>query len=89
MQQEFGDRVQFLGVGVQADLGDVRGFIDQYGVGAFPHIHDADGDIQARFGDVSRSTFHFIDGDGNLQSSNYGSLDEAGLRERVEALLAS
>lgn len=89
MQSEFGEQVRFVGVGVQADLDDVRTWVSQYGVDAFPHIHDADGAIQARFGGASRSTFYFVNDDGTVESTTYGSVDESGLRARVEQLIAN
>lgn len=89
MHSEYGDEVQFVGIGVQADLDSVQAWIAEYGVDTFPHIHDADGGLQARFGGASRSTFYFLNDDGSVVSTAYGSVDESGLREQVENLIAN
>lgn len=63
-------------------------FVADYGVGAFPHAADLDATVWARYGVTTQPAFAFIDDDGTTEVQ-VGALGETGLRERVEALLAT
>ena len=76
-----------VGVARRDDLAAIQGFIDDRGVGAFPHIVDETGEIWSSFDVRSQPAFVFVNGDGSIE--NTGSLSEDALIERVEALLAA
>lgn len=88
MQQEYGDRVAFVGVSSRDDTGAMADFVADYGVGAFPHAADVDAVIWAAYGVTTQPAFAFIDDDGAVDV-HVGVLGEDGLRGRVQALLAT
>lgn len=75
-----------IGVAGRDELAAIQGFIDQRGVAGFPHIVDETGDVWSSFDVRSQPAYVFVDDDGTLE--NTGSLSEASLVERVEALIA-
>lgn len=71
------------------DAGPARAFIERYGLEAFPHAHDADGSLWARFGTIGRSAFIFIDDDGTMEATAYGEYGDADkLSAKIDELLA-
>lgn len=87
---EFGDDVAFIGIAGDAELDEHVAFLDDHDLSTFPQLVDDSGEIWLRFGaDVIRSSFFFLDDTGETSQSGYGEIDEADLRERVEALLTS
>lgn len=77
-----------VGVAGRDDLSAIQGFIDNRGVDAFPHIADETGEIWATFDVRSQPAFVFIDDDGTIADGT-GSLSEAGIIERLDALIDS
>ena len=77
-----------VGVAGRDDLSAIQGFIDNRGVGAFPHIADESGEVWSRFDVRSQPAFVFIDDDGTIADGT-GSLSEDGIAERLDALIAS
>ena len=76
-----------IGVAGRDDLSAIQGFIDERGVGAFPHLVDDTGEIWAAFDVRSQPAFVFIDDDGTV-SRPTGSLSEAAITDRLEELVA-
>ncbi len=87
---DLGDQAPFVGIGSQAEVDELAGFVDRFTLTEFPQVADPDGTIWLRFADdVIRSSFLFIDDTGEMTRTGYGEMDEAQLRERVEQLIAS
>jgi peroxiredoxin len=59
-------RVQFVGVAAQAQVSAMQRFVDERGLGFFPHIADADGAVWKRFGVVEQPSHAFIKADGTV-----------------------
>ena len=88
MQHQFEGRAQIIGVASRDTIEQIEAFVADTGVDTFPHAADIDGDIWEFFGIGSQPAFVFINDDGTFDT-RLGSLDEDGLTERVEQLLAS
>ena len=71
------------------DAGSMADFVERHGLDGFPHAYDPDGSIWQRFGTISRSAFVFVDDDGSISKTEYGSVDAAELEERIDELLAT
>jgi hypothetical protein len=87
VQAQYEGRVAVVGVAGRDDLSAIQGFIDNRGVGAFPHIVDESGEIWASFDVRSQPAFVFIDDDGTVDGT--GSLSEDSVIERLDALIDS
>ena len=88
MQHQFEGRAQIIGVASRDTIEQIEAFVADTGVDTFPHAADIDGDVWEFFGIGSQPAFVFINDDGTFDT-RLGSLDEDGLTERVEQLLAS
>lgn len=66
----------------------MRSFVDDFGVGAFPHVADVSGQVWESYGVLTQPAFAFIDDDGTADVV-VGSLGTDGLAERLDALLAT
>ena len=63
-------------------------FVDEFGVGDFPHVADVDGAVWSTYRVTTQPAFAFIDDDGSLEV-HVGTLGEDGLASRLEALVAT
>ena len=88
MQHQFEGRAQIIGVASRDTIEQIEAFVADTGVDTFPHAADIDGDVWEFYGIGSQPAFVFINDDGTFDT-RLGSLDENGLTERVEQLLAS
>ena len=88
MQHQFEGRAQIIGVASRDTIEQIEAFVADTGVDTFPHTADIDGDVWEFYGIGSQPAFVFINDDGTFDT-RLGSLDEDGLTERVEQLLAS
>ena len=79
--------MQFIGVSWKDEPDTMRDFVDQYGLGAFPHLED-DGTVFAEFGMVSQPGWAFINDDGTT-TTTLGALGPEGLAQELEALIQS
>lgn len=86
MQQQYGDRVQFVGVAGRSEMSAINDFIDTYSVGAFVHAFDDNGSVWREYGVVSQPSFAFVDADGNVEVE-YGRHGVDELTARLDALL--
>ena len=77
----------FVGIAGRGDLDEMAAFVDDGGVGGFDHVIDEDGSLWAAYGVATQPAWAFIDDDGTMTTA-LGGLGEAGIGERVEALLA-
>ena len=78
----------FIGVAGRDDADAMAGFVSDYGVGAFPHVADLDGEVWARYGVAGQPAFAFIDDDGS-DELYLGALGEDGLAARLDELVAT
>jgi thiol-disulfide isomerase/thioredoxin len=85
MHERFGDRVQFVGVAGLGQVAEMRDFVDDTRLGAFPHLVDADGGLWARFGVPAQPAFAFVTAGGELDVE-LGELPEADLASRLDGL---
>ena len=88
MQHQFEGRARIIGVSSRDTIEQIEAFVADTGVDTFPHAADIDGDVWEFYGIGSQPAFVFINDDGTFDT-RLGSLDEDGLTERVEQLLAS
>ena len=88
MQHQFEGRAQIIGVASRDTIEQIEAFVADTGVDTFPHAADIDGDVWEFYGIGSQPAFVVINDDGTFDT-RLGSLDEDGLTERVEQLLAS
>ena len=88
MQHQFEGRARIIGVASRDTIEQIEAFVADTGVHTFPHAADIDGDVWEFYGIGSQPAFVFINDDGTFDT-RLGSLDEDGLTERVEQLLAS
>ena len=88
MQHQFEGRAQIIGVASRDTIEQIEAFVADTGVDTFPHAADIDGDVWEFYGIGSQPAFVFINDDGTFDT-RLGSLDEDGLTEWVEQLLAS
>jgi len=88
VQQQFEGRARIIGVASLDSIEQMEAFVADTGVDTFPHAADVDGDVWEFYGISSQPAFVFINDDGTFDIL-LGSLDEDGLTERVEQLLAS
>lgn len=82
---KFGDDVTFVGVASRGPVSDMEAFVEQTGVGGFPHIADVDGRIWAQFGVSAQPAFVIVDAEGN-GTGWLGALGEPLLDQVGEAL---
>jgi peroxiredoxin len=59
-------RVRFVGVAAQDQVPAMQKFVDEHGLGFFPHIADTDGAVWKRFGVVEQPSHAFIKADGTV-----------------------
>lgn len=84
---EYGDRVLFVGVDVQDTQAGAKSFIAEYGLD-FDHFFDPDRAVPAAWGGFGVPITYFVDADGAIIETHNGILDERGLVEAIEGLLA-
>ena len=86
--RRYDGEVQFVGLGSQDSVEELEGFVDQYGLGSFPHAEDESGGLRAKLGVVGQPTWIFVDAAGKADKV-YGELGEAGLVRKLDALVAA
>lgn len=81
------DGVTLIGVAGLAEVPDMQGFVEDYGVGGFEHLADTDGSIWANFDVAYQPAYAFINDDGDIRVL-IGALGKSGLLEAAEDLAA-
>ncbi len=81
------DGVLFLGLDAQDAREDARDFIAQFGL-TFPHVRDAGNDTQRAWGVTGLPETYFIGADGRVVGHVIGTVDDAQLRDGIEAAKA-
>lgn len=84
--RSFKDRVNFLGINVRDERGEVQGLIDDHGW-THPIGLDRDGALSNLYRVGGCPTFLYVYPGGILESTSLGELDDAELAKRVEDLI--
>lgn len=87
-QAETEAKVTFVGVAGAASVDDMREFVEDYEVGGFTHLNDADGSIWQRFGVSYQPAYAFIDSSGDIEVVR-GELGRDEIEDRVADLTAN
>ena len=77
----------FLGIAAEASVAEMQDFVADTGTGGFEQLVDDDGSLWLQFGAEIRSSFLFVDNDGEVQRTGYGEMTQERLAETVEGLL--
>jgi len=88
VQAATGDQVSFVGIAGLGEVDEMRMFVDDYHVDAFPHLVDVDGALWERFGVTRQPAYAFVDDSGDVRVVR-GELAKAGLADEVNALIAN
>lgn len=83
--QQANPEVTFVGIAAQDNEDAMQRFVDSNGVGGFPNVNDANGEVWRQFGVTYQPTFVFLDAEGN--STTTGALGEASLQQKIDELL--
>jgi hypothetical protein len=62
--RDYGDRIGFLGVAARDSVEAMANFVDEFGVGHFPHAADPDAVLWERFGVPYQPAWVFVDSSG-------------------------
>ena len=83
--EEFGDRVQFLGVDILDERGSARAFMREYGW-TYPSVFDASAAIRDGLGLLGQPATLFYDASGELVKTWSGPLTEEALAEGLDEI---
>ena len=84
--QDFGDRVQFLGVDILDDREEARAFMEEYGM-AFPSVFDIPDEIKTSLGQFGQPTTVFFHADGAFEFAYAGPIPDNVLHRHLENIL--
>jgi len=87
VEDEFGDRVSFVGIASLDEVSAMKGFVADRGVGGFVQLNDEQGTIWRRFEVTVQSTLVFMTPDGSTGRVEYDVLGHQELRRRVLELV--
>ncbi len=85
--QEFGDRITFIGVDVADNQTDARQFLAEFGLD-FDHFFDPNRSIPAFYGGFGTPITFFFGPGGELVRTHNGVIDERALALNIDELLA-
>jgi thiol-disulfide isomerase/thioredoxin len=80
------DDVDIIGVASRDDVSAMQAFVDEHGLDDIVHLADGEGQVWQRFGVVAQPAWVFIDGETGRAERVLGTIPEATLVERLEAL---
>jgi cytochrome c biogenesis protein CcmG/thiol:disulfide interchange protein DsbE len=83
--EEWGDRVQFVGVDILDSRGAARSFMDEFGM-TFPSVFDPPDAIKTSLGLFGQPVTAFYRPDGSLEFAWTGPISEETLREHLETI---
>lgn len=86
--QEYGDRVQFLGINYQDQEADALDFIEEFGH-TFPSGADPRGGAGLDFGLFGVPTTYFVDLGGTIRTVKLGEISAGELESNIQGLLAA
>lgn len=73
-----------MGVAWAGDESSYRAFIERHGI-TFPTVDDTPGEVFATLNVSGQPSYAFVDGD--RVERTFGSLDDDGLRSRIDSML--
>jgi cytochrome c biogenesis protein CcmG/thiol:disulfide interchange protein DsbE len=82
---EFGDRVQFLGVDIMDDRTEAKRFMEEYGM-TFPSVFDVPDAIKTSLGQFGQPTTVFFRADGSFEFAYAGPIGDNVLRKHLEII---
>ncbi|MEU1734186.1 redoxin domain-containing protein [Streptosporangium sp. NPDC020145] len=88
VQASAGGKAVFVGVAGLGEVADMKGFVAEFTLNAFPHLADVTGEIWKRFGIVRQPAYAFIDDDGTVEVVR-GELGQEALAAKVADLTGS
>lgn len=86
--EEYGDRVEFIGVDVQDNQADAKEFLAEFGL-EFDHFFDRDRAIPNFYGGIGTPITFFFGPNGELIETHNGVVDERTLALNIEEILAA
>jgi thiol-disulfide isomerase/thioredoxin len=86
--QEFGDRVQFLGVDILDAREEARVFMEEYAM-TFPSVFDVPDEIKTSLGQFGQPTTVFFRADGSFEFAYAGPIPENVLHRHLESIVGS
>ncbi|MFC3386933.1 TlpA family protein disulfide reductase, partial [Couchioplanes caeruleus subsp. azureus] len=86
VREEYGDRLNILGIGGMGGNEEMHEFVADLEVGSVPHLDDEAGTLWKKFGITEQSTYVIIDRTGRTVVTGY--LDDLQLTSKVKALVA-
>ena len=86
MQEQYEGQVTIIGVAGRDELSTMTAFVEDLGVGAFPHVADDDLKIWLQYEIRSQPAFVFIDDGGSFETV-IGAIGESGLSSSINELL--
>ena len=84
---EFGDRVQFIGVDILDDRGSAQAFIAAHGL-PYPNVFDPSGAIRTDLGSIGQPVTVFYNADGSVAAKVDGEISAKDLTANLEAIAA-
>lgn len=87
MQQQFGDRVQIVGIYVSDSEAKLADYAERLNL-TFPQVPDPGSELGALYRVLGVPSHYFIDDEGTLVAIDVGTLSPKVMRERLETLLA-
>lgn len=88
MHKKYGEEITIVGVAGRAEMDSIVAFVDDLGVGAFPHAVDSTGEIWRAYEVTSQPSFYFINDNGEA-TGFLGAMGVDGMSERIDILLQS
>jgi cytochrome c biogenesis protein CcmG/thiol:disulfide interchange protein DsbE len=86
---EYGDRVEFIGIDVRDSQDGARSFIAEFGLDGLTHLFDPTGAVPADLGGFGVPLTFFFSPGGDRQALHSGVIDERTLALQVDELLAT
>lgn len=82
VQEQFGDRVVFLGMNIQDDRSDALDLLEETGV-QWISAEDTDGSLYVELGGIAMPFTVFVSSEGEVLDTHNGPLTESQLRDRI------
>lgn len=86
--EEYGDRVEFIGVDVEDSQAGARQFLAEFELD-FDHLFDPHRELAQAWGGFGTPITYFFAAEGRLVRTHSGVIDEAGLIAGIEEILGS
>ena len=86
VSEEYGERVQFLGIDILDDRASARAFMTEFGW-RYPSLFDLHGRVRDHLGFIGQPITLIYDADGELVSTTNGEISESRLRSELEKVV--